>query len=116
MGPSATRAAPPPGGVYSARMRKKRRKRVVRRLRLDTEGRVRIPASLLRKAGVKPGDPVEVEEALGGVLIRPPAPPGLKWEKGFLVIPGEPSEEFVKGLERMKKEDLDREIRRCWPT
>ena len=87
-----------------------------RRLRLDREGRIRLPRRVLAKAKLRPGDPIEVESVFGGVLLHGAAPPGLRWEQGLLVVDDEPSDEFIAELKRMKQEDLDREIRRCWPT
>ncbi len=79
-----------------------------RRLRLDREGRVRIPRRVLEKAKLRPGDPVEVELVPGGVLLHGEAPPGLVWEQGLLVVDGEPNEEFAAEVKRMIKEDRDR--------
>lgn len=87
-----------------------------RRLRLDREGRVRLPRRVLARARLRPGDSIEVESVFGGVLLHGKAPPGLRWEQGLLVVDDDgPSDEFVAELKRMKKEDLDREMRRCWP-
>ena len=89
-----------------------------RRLRVDTKGRIQIPRRVLAKARIAPGDEIEVESVFGGLLLHGRAPRGLRWEQGILVIDddGAPSEEFVAELKRMKKEDLDRELRRCWRT
>lgn len=97
-------------GSYNRRMPRKRR------LRLDTKGRIQIPRRILAKARLAPGDLVDVESVFGGLLLHGRAPPGLRWEQGILVIEGEPSEEFEAELRRMKQEDLDREMRRCWRT
>jgi len=47
---------------------------------------VRIPRGVLDHAKLKPGDRVAIEQVPGGILLHPPAPPGLAWERGFLVV------------------------------
>jgi AbrB family looped-hinge helix DNA binding protein len=84
-----------------------------RRLRLDREGRVRIPKRVLDKAKIRPGDSVEFEEVPGGVLLHPPAPPGLVWDRGRLVIEGPPLEDPLDAVRRCDREDEERLIRRC---
>jgi antitoxin component of MazEF toxin-antitoxin module len=76
---------------------------------------VRIPRRLLEKAKLRPGDRVDVEEVPGGVLLHGEAPPGLAWEGALLVVDGEPSDDFAAEMNRLKKEDLARELRNCRP-
>jgi antitoxin component of MazEF toxin-antitoxin module len=84
--------------------------------RLAPDGSVRIPRRLLSKAKLKPGDAVEFEVRRGELVVHPAAPPGMVWEQGMLVVDGTPSQAFLKELQRIKQEDLDREMRKCWPT
>lgn len=90
-----------------------------RRLRLDSEGRVRIPRGVLDKAKLKPGDAIEIEQVPGGMLLHPPAPPGLAWERGLLVVVPEEddgreglepraTDPAVESIRRMRRERLDK--------
>lgn len=82
--------------------------------KVDARGHVRLPPNVLTQAGLKPGDLVRVEAVEGGVLIS--KSPLVMTEDGLLVHTGVPQEDLVEAMKRMKQEDLDREIRRCWPT
>jgi bifunctional DNA-binding transcriptional regulator/antitoxin component of YhaV-PrlF toxin-antitoxin module len=112
-----TRAAPAviEAPIYTPRMRKKPRPRRMR-LRIDPEGRVRIPSPVLRRMKLKAGDVVSVEASRDGIRIYPPAPPGLLWDRGLLVIAGPPLEDVLDAVARCKREDLEREIRRSVPS
>jgi ferric-dicitrate binding protein FerR (iron transport regulator) len=76
---------------------------------------VRIPRRLLENAKLRPGDRVDVEEVPGGGLSHDEAPTGLVWEGALLVVDGEPSDELAAEMNRLRKEDLARELRDCRP-
>jgi ferric-dicitrate binding protein FerR (iron transport regulator) len=107
--PTAIRSTP--RAPYTRRVpNKPPRKRTIR---LDREGCVRIPRRMLAKAKLKPGDEVEIEATRDGVTLHPPAPEGLVWDRGLLVIDGKPLEDPVKAVRRLEREDAAAIARRA---
>src|SRR5436309_3018696 len=106
--PTATRTDP--RSPYTRRVPRKQRNR---RIRLDREGCVRIPRAMLTRAKLKPGDEVEIEATRDGVTLHPPAPEGLVWDRGLLVIAGKPLEDPVQAVRRFDREDAAELVRRC---
>ena len=104
-----TATAPSPRSVYSPRMRKKPRKRL---LRLDSEGRLRIPPGVLKKAGLKPTDRFEVEILPGRLVLRGVGR-GLVRENGRLVFDGVMDGDMQEAIDRIKREDDEDLNRRC---
>jgi bifunctional DNA-binding transcriptional regulator/antitoxin component of YhaV-PrlF toxin-antitoxin module len=105
-----TAVKPPTRSAYTPAMTRKPRKR---KLRLDRLGRVTIPRKLLEKTKIGPGDAIEIEAVPGGILIHRPAPPGLVWDRGMLLIDAVPLEDPLEFMKRCDREDAEKLVRRA---
>lgn len=71
------------------------------------KGQIVIPSRLRKKAGIKPGTRVYLEEKSGDIIVHPATPDF--YERTFGVLKGG---EFVKSLEESRRKEKEHEERK----